>query len=125
MQGSRPVGRAGVRQYRGRARVTHARDHETAGVDPAKTNVLAVMLTNVFKVDRPPPPPVFVDESGQRRRRVRRLAFLVIAVTVALLMTVWLTQLAEAVRPGPVSPCSGPSAAVAPGPPGVSDGCAR
>ena len=124
MQGSRPVGRAGVRQYRGRARVTHARDHESAGVDAAKTNVLAVMLTNVFKVDRPPPP-VFVDESGQRRRRVRRLAFLVIAVTVALLTTVWLTQLAEAVRPGPVSPCSGPSAAVAPGPPGVSDGCAR
>jgi len=114
-----------VRQYRGRARVTHARDHETAALDPAKTNVLAVMLTNVFKVDRPPPPPVFVDESGRRRRRVRRLAFLVIAVTVALLTTVWLTQLAEAVRPGPVSPCSGPSAAVAPGPPGVSDGCAR
>jgi hypothetical protein len=122
MQRSRPVGRAGVRQYRGRAQVTHARDHESAGADPAKTNILAVMLTNVFKVDRPEPPPVFVDESGQRRRRVRRLAFLVIAVTVALLVTVWLTQLGEAVRPGPVSPCGEPSAAVSPSAPA---GCGR
>ena len=87
---SKHVGRVAVRRQVGRARVGQA-------VGRALTPERAP--TDVIRPGEEQPAPVFVDTSGRRRRRWRSTTYVVGALLLLALLTLWLSQLGGAVGP--------------------------
>jgi hypothetical protein len=84
----RPTGRAKVGRAVGRA----------ASPERAPTGLVNIGPDH--------PLPVFVDPSGARRRRLRRLAFMVLAAVLLVVLVLWASQLGSPVRPPTTVPCT-------------------